>query len=401
LTGAFYAFEIVIGAYTPAALAPVAAAALAAVLLMRATGAPPYLIALPSAHAIVTADYLLYAALGLFSALIGIALIRAVTLVERGVHRSPIPDRYRPVVGGLLLIPLAWLSPQALSGGHGALHLDLSIQVSIGFLLTIFVVKLAASTVSLGFGFRGGLFFASLFMGSLVGQIYALLLAMIPGVPQLDPTDAALVGMAAMAVAVVGGPMTMSMLVLEATHDFALTGTVITAALCAGTVARELFGFSFSTWRLHTRGESIRSARDIGWTKTLTAGRMMRRGVPVAEADISLAEFRRRYPLGSGSRVVLADPDGIYVGIVPTAAAFSAASGDEPAPRELAILKHRTLSPDADVAAVMRAFEEEEADDIAVADPEGRLLGLLSEKYVQRRYVAELEKAQRALFGEA
>jgi chloride channel protein, CIC family len=317
------------------------------------------------------------------------------------VHRIKVTPAIRPIIGGAILIPFGLITPQALSAGHGALNLDLISDLSIQAVTLIILLKIAASSVSLGFGFRGGLFFASLFMGSLVGQIYALLLAAIPGVPQLDPTDAALVGMAAMAVAVVGGPMTMSMLVLEATHDFALTGTVITAALCAGTVARELFGFSFSTWRLHTRGESIRSARDIGWTKTLTAGRMMRRGVPVAEADISLAEFRRRYPLGSGSRVVLADPDGIYVGIVPTAAAFSTASPDAPAPRELAILKHRTLSPDADVAAVMRAFEEEEADDIAVADPEGRLLGLLSEKYVQRRYVAELEKAQRALFGEA
>ena len=38
LTGAFYSFEIVIGAYTPAAIAPVAAAALSAVLTARLRG---------------------------------------------------------------------------------------------------------------------------------------------------------------------------------------------------------------------------------------------------------------------------------------------------------------------------------------------------------------------------
>jgi CIC family chloride channel protein len=65
LTGAFYGFEIVIGAYTPAAIAPVAAAALAAVVAMRSLGMPSYLIALPSTHAIVTSDYFIYAGLGL------------------------------------------------------------------------------------------------------------------------------------------------------------------------------------------------------------------------------------------------------------------------------------------------------------------------------------------------
>ena len=49
--------------------------------------------------------------------------------------------------------------------------------------------------------------------------------------------------MAAMAVAVVGGPMTMAMLVLGATQDFALTGAVLAASLVASTIVRERFGY--------------------------------------------------------------------------------------------------------------------------------------------------------------
>lgn len=69
----------------------------------------------------------------------------------------------------------------------------------------------------------------------------------LPVVIPLSPVDAALVGMAALAVAVVGGPMTMSLLVLEATHDFAITAVVLTAALCSSALVRERFGYSFST----------------------------------------------------------------------------------------------------------------------------------------------------------
>ena len=63
-------------------------------------------------------------------------------------------------------------------------------------------MKSAAAIVSLGFGFRGGLFFASLFLGSLLGHIYADLIGWAAGAPVVDPQNAALVGMAGMAIGI-------------------------------------------------------------------------------------------------------------------------------------------------------------------------------------------------------
>jgi chloride channel protein, CIC family len=400
LTGAFYAFEIVIGAYTPAAIAPVAAACLTAVLLVRLAGVGAYLTALPGAKAITSGDYLLYAGLGIICALIGIAIMRAVTWIEGMVRGSAIPDAWRPAIGGLLLIPLAMLTPQSLSAGHGALHLDLGAEVGLRLILLVFVVKIAASSISLGFGFRGGLFFASLFIGSLVGQMFAGAAVRIHGMPPVDPADAALIGMAGMAVAVVGGPMTMSMLVLETTHDFALTGVAITAAVCASTLVRETFGFSFSTWRLHTRGENIRSARDIGWMRALTVGKMMQRGAETAPESTTIGEFRRRFPLGSTSKVVLTDEAGRYFGIVETAKAFDAATSEDQSVGELATLRETAPGPALDVRAAITLFDLSEADYLAVIDDDGQVLGTLSERFVHRRYADEVEKAQREIFGE-
>jgi CIC family chloride channel protein len=400
LTGAFYAFEIVIGAYTPAAIAPVAAACLSAVLLVRVAGIGAYVVALPGAKAITTVDYLLYAALGLVCAFIGIALMRGVTFLESHIRRSFIPEPWRPAIGGLLLIPLAMVTPQVLSAGHGALHIDLGAQIALRFILVVLVVKIAASSISLGFGFRGGLFFASLFIGSLVGQLFAGALARMPIFPPVDASDAALIGMAAMAVAIIGGPMTMSMLVLEVTHDFALTSVAITAALCSSTFVRETFGFSFSTWRLHTRGESIRSARDVGRVRALTVGNMMQRSPETTPATTSVAEFRRRFPLGSTSKVVLVDLTGRYAGIVETAKAFDAAIGADAAIGSLATLQGVALRPAQDVRSAIQTFDVSEADYLAVIDERQAVLGTLSERFVHRRYANEVEKAQREMFGE-
>ena len=90
LAGAFYGFEIVLGAYTPAAIAPVGAACISAVLLVRLLGFQAFVTALPGARAITTTDYLLYAGLGVVCAIIAIAIMRAVTWIEARARVLPV-----------------------------------------------------------------------------------------------------------------------------------------------------------------------------------------------------------------------------------------------------------------------------------------------------------------------
>ena len=400
LAGAFYGFEIVIGAYTPSALAPVAVAVLGASWVRTAAGSPLAMLPAPADVGLEFKDYALYVLLGLVCALIGVAIMRLVTLIEQAADRTGLPVWLRPVAGGLLLIPLALATPQVLSSGHGAQHIDLTAQAPLQWLAILLAMKCLASAISLGFGFRGGLFFASLFTGSLVGAVFAGALALAFGHPPLDPTTAALVGMAALAAAVVGAPMTMAMLVLEGTHDFALTSAAIAAVLVASTVTRRVFGFSFSTWRLHLRGADIKSARDVGWIRTLTAGTMMRRGPETLPADTPVADARQRLPLGAATRVVLVDEAQRYAGIVVLADLYA----DRVKPQEpvygYARNREVALAADADALAVMRQFDSSQSDELAVVDADGHVLGVLSERFVRKRYAEELERRQRELLGE-
>ncbi|MBB4733562.1 chloride channel protein [Xanthomonas arboricola] len=400
LAGAFYAFEIVIGAYTPSALAPVAAAALAGAFMANALGAAPYSLPAAVAYQLQPRDYAIYIALGLTCALIGIAVMRLVAGIERAVGRIELPLWGRPVVGGLLLIPLAMYSPQVLSSGHGALHLDLTSSSTLQVLVGLLVLKCIASGISLGFGFRGGLFFASLFMGSLVGSLFAVFLNLLVGAAAVDITSASLVGMAALAAAIVGAPMTMAMLILEGTHDFVLASAVMVAVLVANTVVRQVFGYSFSTWRLHLRGENIRSARDVGWVRNLSAGKMMRKDANHTAHDTTVSEFRRRFPLGSTQRVVLEDAACHYAGVVPLAVLYADNVQADAPVSDYAKHRDAALLADTDIVAVMKVFDATQADELAVIDAQRKVLGVLSESFVRKRYAEELEKRERELMGE-
>jgi CIC family chloride channel protein len=397
LTGAFYAFEIIIGSYTIANIAPVVAASLAAVLVTQVAHFEPMVVRVSAAPDLSLAHYLLFAGLGLVSAAFGIGVMRLVGWTELITGKIARTRPLRPIAGGVLLAGMALVSTQTLSAGHGAMHLDLTADLGVAALVFLIATKALASVISLGFGFRGGLFFASLYLGSLLGRLYAVALHQYLGV-DIDPLAASLVGMGALAVAIVGGPFTMSFLVLETTGDFGLTAATLTASIISSVVVREAFGYSFSTWRLHLRGETIRSAHDVGWLRTLTAGRMMRADAPSIPTGASLAEFRRRFPLGSTRRVVALDEAGRYAGIVPTSAVYADADG-EGMVSEFAILTDQWLAPEMTIKEVMGVFDKTGSDELAVLGPGREVLGVLTESYATRRYAEELEKNRRDLVG--
>jgi CIC family chloride channel protein len=57
------------------------------------------------------------------------------------------------------------------------------------------------------------------------------------------------------------------------------------------------------------------------------------------------------------------------------------------------------LTPQMDIKAIMKLFDQTESDELVVLDDKRDVLGLLSEAYATRRYAEELEKARRDLVG--
>lgn len=395
-TGAFYAFELVLAQYAIGYVAPIMAASIAATIAMRAFGGAPFSVTISAGREVLGWDIPFFLLLGLVGAAIGIVWMRALPLAERAFQATRAPRITHPILGGLLVGGMAMISPQVLSGGHGALEIGLFAGLGVSAVITIAVLKIIASTISLGAGFRGGLFFSSLLVGALVGRAVGL------GIqafwPETDPdiTAFTLVGMGALAAAVIGTPMTMSFLVLETTSDYGLTGAVLAAAITANLVARETFGYSFSTWRFHLRGETVRSARDVAWARALIVARLMRVDPAIASKDMDIAAFRTLFPLGSRQRVSLVDNERRFFGMVTVAEAYT--EGRDPAASitTIADMAAGALTPNMSIKEAMKAFDMTELDTLAVLDSfdSRRLMGTLKESYATRRYAEEMEKAQ-------
>jgi len=398
LTGAFYAFEIIIGSYAVANIAPVVAAAIAATWVSRLLQTQPVVLHTEMTDALTVSHYLLFAVLGMLCGLLGVSVMRAVAMLEKRVNRLPAPGWMRPALGGVALAGLAIVDPHTLSAGHGAMGAEVVATLGLGVLAFLILAKATASVVALGFGFRGGLFFASLYLGALVGRLFVGLLEAAGIHAGIDPLAGALVGMGALAVAIIGGPFTMTFLVLETTGDFGLTAATLTASIIASLLVRETFGYSFSTWRLHLRGETIRSAHDVSFLRNLTASRIMRADAPVIAADTNARDFRERFPLGSTRRVVGLDALGHYAGVIPVSAVH-AEEDQETKVSAVMINREEWLTPDMAIKELMGVFDRTESDELAVLNDDRDVLGVVSEAYATRRYAEELEKARQELVG--
>lgn len=392
LTGAFYAFELVIGTYSLAGFLPVVVAALASDGVVSALNGPPIALLVGEVAPIGAGFYPLSLLLGVAAGLVAIGIMRSVSAVERMMF--PVPAFFRPAVGGLVVGLLAMTTTRAVLGaGHGALHLVLDLDMSLKALAVLLLAKATASAVSVGAGFRGGLFFASLLLGAVLGRVGGAVAAALGAPPEvLDAGLWATTGMAAFGAAIVGAPLAMTFMVIETTGAFAPALAVLPAVAAAALTVRRLFGFSFATWRFHLRGEAIRSAHDIGWVRDLTVGRLMRHDPRTAPLTMPLATFRATFPLGSITRVVMLDGNGHYAGIV----LVSEAHGTVDAEAGLAPLLHYpdvVLNELMDAKAAMALFDRSGAEALAVVAPAtGFVTGLLTESHLLRRYGEELER---------
>src|SRR5580658_5255140 len=118
LTGAFYAFELIVGSYSVANVAPILAASVAGVLTARAVRATTYHIAVAPAAPMLLSSYAAMLLLGVVCAGFGILIMRAVYLAERGFTATRLPRAIRPMIGGAVMTGLALITPQVLSAGH-------------------------------------------------------------------------------------------------------------------------------------------------------------------------------------------------------------------------------------------------------------------------------------------
>ncbi|MDO4666377.1 MAG: chloride channel protein [Streptococcus sp.] len=123
-------------------------------------------------------QYWIYLLMGIFlgfAAYLYEKVILNIHLFYNAVSRvCKIPKDYYPIVAFLLILPIGYFFPQLLGGGNQLILSINNYSMSIGLLVTIFLLRFIWSMISYGSGLPGGIFLPILALGSLLGGIVGI-----------------------------------------------------------------------------------------------------------------------------------------------------------------------------------------------------------------------------------
>jgi CIC family chloride channel protein len=230
------------------------------------------------------------------------------------------------LVGVLIYLSMTLFGHYYVEGvGYSTIQDILSgLRLPLYLMLLLFILKLFATSLTLGSGGSGGIFSPSLFLGATLGGAYGLVLAgLFPALP-ISPPAFAVAGMAGMVGGVTGAAMTAIVMIFEMTLDYSVILPItITVAISYG-IRKLLSRESIYTQKLFRRGHAIPDTLRTSLIQVKMAGDIMDARFAVLPASLTLEEMAGQGNLEDPAVMnFLVEEDGAILGVVTRGMALS------------------------------------------------------------------------------
>ena len=292
LAGALFANEVVIGHYALKAFAPVVVASVAGTAISRYYFGDFPAFALVNNPLASFWEFPAFVGLGVACAVCAILLMHSIVVATELSKRTPIPSWTKPAVAGLAIGAMALVMPQVLGVGYGVTEDAMLHAYGFGTLLIILAAKIIATAISLGWGFSGGVFSPALVVGAVCGGAYGIVATSIfpdlsAGVPAYT-----VVGMGAVAAAVLGAPISTTLIIFEMTSDYTLTLAVMVAVVVASEFSHHFYDRSFFVRQLRERGMDLKQGIESEVMQTIAINAVMRSNLSTVTMSTDLETLR-------------------------------------------------------------------------------------------------------------
>ena len=328
LGGVLFALEILLPEVSNRTFLPVVVATGAATTIGRVLIGPDPAFAVSDIQFSLAGTFglqeaIAFVLLGILCGVAAWAFIRLLVIMEDGFPKLPGNEYTQNIIGmsviGLMMVVLTRSFGHSYVDGVGYSVIQAIMDqkmTAAGLLALLFVLKMVATTVSLGCGASGGIFSPSLYLGATLGAAFAAAIGLLLPHAGLAVPSAAIIGMAAMVGAATGGVMTAIVMVFEMTRDYAIIVPVIVAVALAAGIRRALINETIYTVKLRHRGHRIPKERHINLFLVRQAQDIMERRFILAKAGTSLKEAISAEEPGD-LRVIIVERDGRIVGLIP------------------------------------------------------------------------------------
>ena len=404
IAGVIFAVEIILGQFSVGNLTAVVLAAVTSSIIGRAAFGEAPAFAATSYTVESLWEFPIYAVLGVLAGLAAVLFVRVLYWTEDVFDNSrKLPGWVKPAVGAALLGLLALLYgripglgydhiPQVFGVGYETITMALTGGGTVGLLLALLILKILATSFTLGSGGSGGVFAPSLFVGSTLGAACGLVVNQLwPNITA--PVGAyALVGMAAAFAGSTFASVTAVVMIFELTSDYRLILPLMLSVVISTLLARYMLnGESIYTLKLSRRGIRIASGRDVDVMQGVLVQEAMTTRVDTVPTTMTLDRLRTEFTRTQHHGFPVIDDEGKLYGVVTVQDASRAIEAGMPPDTPVARFAERNLAvayPDEPMADALNRLSVRDIGRLPVVsrrDP-NLLLGAVRRSDILRAY---------------
>ncbi|MBU3034463.1 chloride channel protein [Tritonibacter mobilis] len=293
IAGALFAMEVVLRHFSVNTFAPIVVASVAGTVINRLEygDVTEFVLATPGALQFYV-ELPAFLILGLICGVVAVVLMRSIFVTDRlgSAIQSAlgVPRWLRPTAAGFLLGMIAIWFPHIIGVGYETTVLALSGQLLLSQAILFTIVKVAAVSITMGGRMGGGVFSPSLMVGALTGLAFGLIATNL--LPDVSGTHTlyAFAGMGAVAAAVLGAPISTTLIVFELTGDWQIGLAVMVSVSMSTALASRLVDRSFFLTQLEKRDIHCAAGPQAYLLGTLRVGKVMR---PLSASDPESAQL--------------------------------------------------------------------------------------------------------------
>jgi len=281
IAGALFALEVVLRHFAVHAFAPIVIASAAGTVIGRLTYGDVTEFPLPGDEALAFyVELPAFLMLGLVCGVVAVVLMRTIFLAEdlanATAHQIGLHPILRPAIAGAALGFIAIYFPHIIGVGYETTTAALEGGLEMWQAVLFVAVKIIAVAITMAGRMGGGVFSPALMVGALTGLAFGLVAVSV--FPEVSGTVNlyALAGMGAVAAAVLGAPISTTLIVFELSGDWQTGLAVMVSVSMSTALASRLVDRSFFLTQLERRGVHLAAGPQAYLLSLYSAGVLMR-----------------------------------------------------------------------------------------------------------------------------
>ena len=385
LAGVLFALEIILGDFAIHTFSPIIIASVIGTVTGRALEGNEVTFNVPVHELVHPTEIIFYLALGVLCGIVARLFTFMYFYIQQVFEEKlKTAEIYKPAIGGLIVGMISIFMPQILGNGYDVMEQAFTGQMFWGLAFLLVFMKIICTSITLGSGGMGGVFAPSLFIGAMVGTAFGSSVHFIFPTLSASAETYSVVGMGAVAGAVMQAPLTNILMLFELTNDYTLILPIMATCIAASYTYQRFTKHSIYMQNLLNKGINIRHGREASIMNSIKVQDVMSTDITTIAQEMPFRKILETISYSKNFYFPVLDNRGDMTGILSFSdireVIFEEQLGDLLVAGELANTKVYSLTPQQNLNEAMEIFSQLDVDQLPVVRSEDKLkvIGMLT-----------------------